>query len=200
MTILISTDGSGTKAGSPGGWAAVLRAGDKYKEISGSVADATNNTMELLAPIMALRELKRSSQVEITSDSQYVILGATERLSKWKRYGWKTMEGEPVKNMALWLELDKELRRHEVTWKLVKGHSGHPDNERCDVLAGEARASLMPPKPEKKKRTPVRRKLMEEIMAMSPEEIEAVVAFLREKGLFSEKNLPDPLASEPQLK
>jgi ribonuclease HI len=185
MTILISTDGSGTKAGSPGGWAAVLRAGDKYKEISGSVADATNNSMELLAPIMALRELKRPSQVEVTSDSQYVILGATERLSKWKRYGWKTMEGEPVKNMTLWLELDEELRRHEVTWKLVKGHSGHPDNERCDVLAGEARASLMPLKPEKKKRAPVRRKLMEEIMAMSPEEIEAVVAFLRERWIVS---------------
>lgn len=151
MTVQIATDGSGTHSG-PGGWAAVIRCGDVCKEISGSVPEATNNTMEIMAAIMALRELKRPCTVQLTTDSEYLRNGATMGLSAWKRNGWVTGTGSPVKNRELWEQIDFLASRHEVEWIWVKGHSGHPDNERCDVLAGEARASLLPPKPEVKRR------------------------------------------------
>lgn len=149
--VQIATDGSGTTKG-PGGWAAVLRRGDQVREISGSVPEATSNSMEITAAIMALRELKRPCDVEITTDSEYLLNGATTGLPKWKRNGWRTYSGDPVKNRDLWEELDRLISLHSVSWQWVKGHSGHEDNERCDVLAGEVRAALLPPKPEKAKR------------------------------------------------
>jgi ribonuclease HI len=140
--VLISTDGSGIATGGPGGWAAVLRHGDAVKEISGSEREATNNSMEMLAAIKALQTLRRPCDVILTTDSEYLMHGADRYLSGWKRFGWTTAEGKPVKNKELWLQLDEQLRRHRVAWVHVPGHSGHVDNERCDVLAGTERLKL----------------------------------------------------------
>lgn len=154
MIVYITTDGSGTSKGA-GGWAAVLRCGDSYKEISGAVAEATNNSMEITAAIMALRELNRPCVCEITTDSEYLRDSAKYRIANWVKYGWKTQDGEPVKNKDLWLELQAEVEKHtKITWFWTKGHSGHPDNERCDVLAGAARATLVPPKDPNVKKSP----------------------------------------------
>lgn len=150
--VTIATDGSGTSKG-PGGWAAVLRCGDQMKEISGGVKEATNNTMEMTAVIMALRQLSRPCFIELTTDSEYVLKGATERLPKWKMFGWKTFDGSPVKNRDLWEQLDHEMSRHEITWLWTAGHSGHTDNERCDELAGAERRKLKgEPEPKKRKK------------------------------------------------
>lgn len=151
-TVTISTDGSGTSSG-PGGWAAVLRCGDQVKEISGGVAEATNNTMELTAAIMALRCLRQPCVVELISDSEYLIKGITEWVPKWKRRAWTTFEGDPVKNQNLWQELDAEVSGHEVSLTWVAGHSGHEDNERADELAGAERRKLKgEPEPRKRKK------------------------------------------------
>ncbi len=150
--VTIATDGSGRASG-PGGWAAVLRSGDQVKEISGGVAEATNNTMELTAALMALRSLRCPCTVELTTDSEYLLKGITEWIPKWKRRAWLTFDGEPVKNREIWQELDAEVSRHAITWMWVHGHSGHPDNERCDELAGAERRKIKgEPEPKKSRK------------------------------------------------
>ena len=106
--------------------------------------------MEITAAIMGLRELKRPCTVELTTDSEYLLNGGKYSLPNWKQYGWKTQTGDPVKNRELWEALDVEIQRHRVSWRWTKGHAGHPDNERADILAGEARRLLVPEKPKKK--------------------------------------------------
>jgi ribonuclease HI len=136
--VSIYTDGACRGNPGPGGWGAILRHGEHEKELSGAEADTTNNRMELMAAIRALESLKRSCDVTLTTDSQYVRLGITEWMAKWKRNGWKTAARQPVKNQDLWQRLDEAAGRHKVHWKWIKGHSGHPENERADELANQA--------------------------------------------------------------
>jgi len=119
----------------PGGWGALLRCGAHERELWGGERETTNNRMEMTAVREALRALKRPSEVVLTTDSQYVRKGITEWIGGWKRRGWKTAGGQPVKNAELWREIDAEAARHDVQWLWVKGHSGHPENERVDTLA-----------------------------------------------------------------
>jgi ribonuclease HI len=149
--VKITTDGSGTASG-PGGWAAIIRCGGKSCEVVGSELEATNNSMEIMAAVMGLAALKMPCRCEITTDSEYVLNGATYGLPKWRRSGWMTNEGAPVKNRKCWEILAEQIDRHvSVSWVWVRGHSGHPDNERCDFLASEAREKLLPPKEAVKK-------------------------------------------------
>ncbi|MFY9974577.1 MAG: ribonuclease HI [Chromatiaceae bacterium] len=129
------TDGACKGNPGPGGWGALLRWGGAEKELRGGESLTTNNRMELMAVIAALESLKRPVCIEITTDSQYVKRGVTEWMSRWKRNGWLTAGKQPVKNRDLWERLDGALRAHEVRWHWVKGHSGHPENERADRLA-----------------------------------------------------------------
>ncbi|MBK1700432.1 ribonuclease HI [Thiococcus pfennigii] len=137
MTDLIEIYTDGACKGNPGrgGWGALLRAGPHEKELCGGELETTNNRMELMAVIRALEALKRPSGVRITTDSQYVKRGVTEWMARWKRNGWRTAAREPVKNRDLWERLDEALARHQVQWQWVRGHNGHPDNERADRLA-----------------------------------------------------------------
>ena len=134
-TIDIFTDGACSGNPGPGGWGAVLRWQGHEKEICGGVHDTTNNRMELMAVIAALRSLKRSMVVHVYTDSSYVQKGMTEWLVNWKRRNWKTADNKPVKNSDLWQVLDDLAHQHTVHWHWVKGHAGHPDNERADALA-----------------------------------------------------------------
>jgi len=118
----------------------------KERELSGGEADTTNNRMELLAAINALESLTRASRITVVTDSAYVKNGVTGWIHGWKRNGWKTAAKKPVKNAELWQRLDEAQRRHDVTWQWVKGHAGHPENERADELA---RAGMAPFKPGK---------------------------------------------------
>ena len=129
------TDGACSGNPGPGGWGAVLQFGDHERELRGGAADTTNNRMELTAAIEALRALRESCRVSLTTDSTYVKDGITQWLANWKRNGWKTAAKKPVKNQDLWQALDHESSRHEIDWCWVKGHSGHPENERADRLA-----------------------------------------------------------------
>lgn len=134
--ITLSTDGACLGNPGPGGWAALLRFEEKEKMISGCEPDTTNNRMELLAVISGLNALKRSCEVTIVTDSQYVMKAFKEGwLDKWQENGWKTADRKPVKNQELWEELLAAVDRHTVRWKWVKGHNGHPDNERVDEEA-----------------------------------------------------------------
>ncbi len=133
--VEIWTDGACSGNPGPGGWGAVLRYGEAEKELSGGENDTTNNRMELLAAINALEALTRPCIVDLTTDSQYVRKGMTEWLRGWKAKGWKTASKQPVKNKDLWQRLDALTQEHEVAWHWVKGHAGHPENERCDELA-----------------------------------------------------------------
>jgi len=133
--VEIYTDGACRGNPGPGGWGVLLRYGGVEKELYGGVPDTTNNRMELQAAIEGLRALSRPCRVELTTDSEYVRQGITTWLANWKLRGWKTSARQPVKNADLWRELDAESRRHEVHWHWVKGHSGHPENERADQLA-----------------------------------------------------------------
>lgn len=134
-TVEIFTDGACRGNPGPGGWGAVLRYGDRERELYGGEAHTTNNRMELLAAIRALEALTRPCRVQLTTDSQYVRKGITEWLPNWKRKQWKTAAGKPVKNADLWRELDELAGRHQVDWHWVRGHTGHPENERADQLA-----------------------------------------------------------------
>ena len=134
-TVEIYTDGACSGNPGPGGWGVVLRYGEHEKELFGGEADTTNNRMELMAAIMGLELLTRSSTVRLTTDSQYVRKGITEWLAGWKRNNWKTASKTPVKNVELWQRLEKAAETHQVQWCWVKGHSGHPDNEKADELA-----------------------------------------------------------------
>lgn len=133
--IEIFTDGACRGNPGPGGWGAVLRYGTVEKELYGGENETTNNRMELTAVIKALEALKRHSRVRIVTDSQYVKNGITQWIKNWKLNGWRTANRKPVKNAELWRELDELVGRHEVEWAWVKGHSGHPENERADALA-----------------------------------------------------------------
>ncbi|MCP5325850.1 MAG: ribonuclease HI [Oceanospirillaceae bacterium] len=135
VTVEIFTDGACKGNPGPGGWGAILRYGSSEKELHGGELATTNNRMELMAAIAALEELKRPCVVNLTTDSQYVRKGITEWLEGWKKRGWKTASKEPVKNQDLWMRLEEQVKRHQVTWHWVKGHSGHAENERADQLA-----------------------------------------------------------------
>ncbi len=136
--VEIWTDGACSGNPGPGGWGALLRYRDVEKELSGGERDTTNNRMELMAAIRALESLKRSCRVHLTTDSNYVRQGITEWLPRWQRNGWKTASKKPVKNADLWKRLHEAATHHDVEWSWVKGHSGHPENERADRLATEA--------------------------------------------------------------
>lgn len=136
--VEIFTDGACRGNPGPGGWAALLRYGDAEKLISGAEPETTNNRMELTAAIEGLAALKRPGRVELTTDSQYVRQGITSWLPRWKQNGWKTAARKTVKNQDLWQALDELAQRHSVAWHWVKGHSGHPENERVDRAANEA--------------------------------------------------------------
>ncbi len=133
--ISIWTDGACSGNPGPGGWGAVLRAGEHEKELFGGDPATTNNRMELTAAIMALGALKRLSDVDIYTDSQYVRGGVTGWMVGWKRNGWRTADKKPVKNIELWQQLDAATALHTVRWHWVKGHAGHPENEKADELA-----------------------------------------------------------------
>jgi ribonuclease HI len=133
--VEIYTDGACKGNPGIGGWGALLVSGSHRRELHGGEAHTTNNRMELTAAIEALAALKRPCRVQLYTDSQYVRNGITEWLPQWKRRGWKTADKKPVKNDDLWRRLEQEIERHEVTWHWVKGHAGHPGNERADELA-----------------------------------------------------------------
>ncbi|MEC7576737.1 MAG: ribonuclease HI [Pseudomonadota bacterium] len=135
MRVEIYTDGACSGNPGPGGWGAVLRYGDKEKEISGAEAETTNNRMELTAAIKALESLKRHCDVDLYTDSTYVRDGITKWMDGWKAKNWKTANRKPVKNKDLWEELDAAVSKHNVAFHWVKGHAGHPENERADALA-----------------------------------------------------------------
>ena len=133
--VEIFTDGACSGNPGPGGWGAVLRYGSAEKELCGGEAGTTNNRMEMMAAIVALETLTRPSQIDLHTDSTYLRDGITRWIHGWKRNGWKTAAKKPVKNVDLWQRLEKALERHEVSWHWVKGHAGHPENERADALA-----------------------------------------------------------------
>jgi len=136
--VEIFTDGACKGNPGPGGWGALLRWGKYTRELQGFADQTTNNIMELTAVIQALQALKEPCQVTLTTDSTYVKNGITQWIDKWKQNGWRTAGKKPVKNRQLWENLDQEVQRHSITWKWVKGHAGHPENERADELANEA--------------------------------------------------------------
>ncbi len=131
----IFTDGACSPNPGPGGWGAILRYGRHEKEIYGSAAATTNNRMEMTAAIMALEGLTRPSAVRLHTDSVYLRSGITKWLAGWQRNGWRTRDNQPVKNADLWQRLAAAAARHQVEWLWVKGHAGHPENERADQLA-----------------------------------------------------------------
>ncbi len=133
--IEIFTDGACSGNPGPGGWGAILRKGATEKELFGGELLTTNNRMEMMAVIEALRALKGPVQARVHTDSQYVQKGISEWIHGWKRRGWKTANKEPVKNEDLWRELDRLAAQHKIEWIWVKGHAGHVENERADVLA-----------------------------------------------------------------
>lgn len=136
--VEIYTDGACSGNPGPGGWGVVLRAGEHEKELSGGEDNTTNNRMELMAAIAALEELKQPSPVDLFTDSTYVRDGIMKWIHNWKRNGWKTAAKKPVKNVDLWKRLEQAMAPHDIEWHWVKGHNGHPDNERADEIARSA--------------------------------------------------------------
>ncbi|WP_338466487.1 ribonuclease HI [Novosphingobium sp. ZN18A2] len=136
--VEIFTDGACKGNPGPGGWGAILRMGEHEKEMSGSETGTTNNRMELMAAIRALQALKEPCRVTLHTDSKYVLDGITRWVFGWQKNGWKTAAKKPVKNGELWRELVDATRPHKVEWVWVKGHDGHPENERADQLASDA--------------------------------------------------------------
>ncbi|MDR2878073.1 MAG: ribonuclease HI [Chromatiales bacterium] len=141
--VEIFTDGACRGNPGPGGWAALLRYRDAEKILSGGEVHTTNNRMELMAAICALESLTRRCRVSLTTDSEYVKKGIGEWLPSWKRRGWKTADKKPVKNVDLWQRLDEAAQRHDIKWHWVRGHSGHPENERVDRAAVQAIDELL---------------------------------------------------------
>ena len=133
--VHIFTDGACKGNPGPGGWGAIMKYGDHVKELNGYSSKTTNNIMEITAVIEALKSLTRPCAIILTTDSNYVKNGITQWIHNWKKKGWKTANKKPVKNKECWLQLDVEVQRHQIEWKWVKGHSGHPENERADELA-----------------------------------------------------------------
>lgn len=138
--VEIFTDGACLGNPGPGGWGAILRWRDKSREISGGEPATTNNQMELTAAIAALEALRRGMRVRLYTDSMYVRDGITRWIHQWKRNGWRTAARKPVRNVELWQRLDAAMAAHDVDWHWVRGHSGHPENERADALARAAAA------------------------------------------------------------
>lgn len=136
--VELYTDGACRGNPGPGGWGVLLRYAEQERELYGYQATATNNQMELMAAIRGLEALKQPCEVTLTTDSKYVLQGMTEWLAGWKRKGWKSASGQPVKNQDLWQRLDTAAQPHKITWSWVRGHTGHPDNERVDGLANRA--------------------------------------------------------------
>lgn len=141
--VVIYTDGACKGNPGAGGWGVVLRYGNAMKTLHGGERDTTNNRMELMAAIKGLNVLTRTCSVELYTDSQYVRKGITEWMSGWKKNGWRTAAKKPVKNEDLWKELDAAVKKHEVNWHWVKGHSGVPDNELADELANRGVEELV---------------------------------------------------------
>jgi ribonuclease HI len=140
--VEVFTDGACKGNPGTGGWGALLRFSGHEKELFGGEANTTNNRMELLAVIRALESLNRRCRVQVHTDSQYVQKGISEWIHGWKRRGWKTAGNEPVKNADLWRQLDTLASQHDVEWRWVKGHAGHPENERADALANRGAATV----------------------------------------------------------
>jgi ribonuclease HI len=138
--VVVHTDGACSGNPGPGGWGAVLQWNGIVKELKGGEALTTNNRMELTAATEALNALKRSCEVELHTDSNYVKDGLTKWMHGWKKNGWKTADKKPVKNMELWQALDEAVQRHKIDWRWVKGHAGDEMNERADQLANEGMA------------------------------------------------------------
>ncbi len=136
--VELFTDGACRGNPGPGGWGALLRWGEKERELKGFEPHTTNNRMELTAAIRGLSALKQSCRVDLTTDSQYLRKGVTEWMPQWKRRGWRTANGKRVQNRDLWEELDTLLQRHDVRFHWIRGHSGHTENERADGLANRA--------------------------------------------------------------
>ena len=136
--VEIATDGACKGNPGPGGWGAVLRFGTTEKDMSGAENPSTNNRMELMAAISALEALKKPCRVKLSTDSRYVMDGLTKWIKGWQKNGWKTADKKPVKNADLWQRLLTASEPHRIDWKWVKGHAGHPDNERADKLASDA--------------------------------------------------------------
>jgi ribonuclease HI len=136
--IEIYTDGACKGNPGPGGWGALMRYKGQEKELKGAVPMTTNNRMELTAAIEALASLTRGCQVDLYTDSNYLRQGMETWLAQWKKKGWRNSKNEPVKNVDLWQSLDELAKVHQINWHWVKGHSGHPENERADALANEA--------------------------------------------------------------
>lgn len=136
-SVEIYTDGACKGNPGPGGWGALLIYKGAKRELWGGEAQTTNNRMEMTAVIRALEALKRPSKVSVHTDSQYVQKGVSEWMAGWKKRNWRTSDGKPVKNQDLWLQLDALSRLHEIQWNWVRGHAGHPENERADALANQ---------------------------------------------------------------
>ena len=142
--VEIFTDGACSGNPGPGGWGAILRYRGVDKELSGFEPATTNNRMELMAAIAGLEALKRPCHVQLYSDSQYLRNGITQWIHAWKARGWRTADKKPVKNVDLWQRLEAAAARHQVDWKWVRGHAGHPENERADALARAGIAAASP--------------------------------------------------------
>ncbi|HBB40353.1 MAG: ribonuclease HI [Nitrospirae bacterium CG18_big_fil_WC_8_21_14_2_50_70_55] len=136
--VAVFTDGGCRGNPGPGGWGVVLRYDGRERELSGAERHTTNNRMELMAAIAALEALKRPCRVVVTTDSTYVKQGITTWIARWRCNGWRTADGKPVKNADLWQRLERVAAPHQVEWRWVKGHAGHPENERADALANQA--------------------------------------------------------------
>lgn len=140
--VEIFSDGACSGNPGPGGWGTILRAGGQTKELSGFAPQTTNNRMEMLGAIAGLEALKRPCRVRLTTDSQYLVKGMTEWIHGWQKKGWKNSKKEEVLNRDLWERLLELSRKHQVEWVWVRGHAGHPENERCDELARAAIAAV----------------------------------------------------------
>ena len=137
------TDGACSGNPGPGGWGVILQFGDHERELHGGARDTTNNRMELLAPIEALNSLNEPCNVKLTTDSQYVKNGINQWIHNWRKNGWRTADKKPVKNADLWKRLDEAVKKHQVNWHWVKGHSGDPGNEVADLLANKGIDSIL---------------------------------------------------------
>jgi len=144
MIVDIYTDGACSGNPGPGGWGALMLCNGEEKELSGGEVETTNNRMEMLAAIQAFQALKKPTQVRLHTDSTYLKDGITKWIANWKRNGWRTAAKKPVKNADLWQLLEEVMKPHDVEWHWVKGHSGHPENERADELARQGMAPYKP--------------------------------------------------------
>jgi ribonuclease HI len=139
--VRIYTDGACKGNPGPGGYGFIIKIEDEVKEYNGANKNTTNNIMEMTAALKALETLEEPCEVELTTDSQYLVKGMTEWIHGWIRKGWQTASKQPVKNKEIWQNLYAISKKHKITWVWVRGHNGHPENERCDALANEAMAT-----------------------------------------------------------